>query len=341
MDSDMQLSTHAYYSGEHLAGLRSCERLLNNPEAGELHGLVKANRLYYLKPLHEYIPTSYRKITVPGTMDGWSSTNPSIIKKPRGYLINIRLVNFDLNGHTYSITDGSDVFRTENAIVEYDENLSYIGHSIILTPSYKKSSFSVDGLEDVRLFFDQDQLFGSASVRNLQERDGKNTICWFQINSGYIPEITPIISPNIAEHEKNWAPILDKPFTWLYMNGPETRVADKRGTIFDLGRADHISKDFRGGSQLIPFRGGYLSVIHEVTWTPESRIYNHRFVVYNERKVIQRYSIPFYIKNEKTVEFAAGLATSHDGKNIVVSYGHADKEAWTATIRTSDFDSLF
>ena len=92
-----------------------------------------------------------------------------------------------------------------------------------------------------------------------------------------------------------------------------------------------------GGSQLLPWFGGYLAVIHESRTLPGShkRYYQHRFVYFGPDKKVLKISPPFFFHN-KVIEFAAGLARHPDDKRIMISYGLEDKEAWIATVDNFD-----
>ena len=92
---------------------------------------------------------------------------------------------------------------------------------------------------------------------------------------------------------------------------------------------------FRGGSQLIAFDGGWLAIVHEARVRDKQRFYQHRFVWFDESDRLRRVSRPFYLQ-KRGVEFAAGLAWHPDGKRLVVTYGVEDSEAWIATVDAGD-----
>ena len=92
---------------------------------------------------------------------------------------------------------------------------------------------------------------------------------------------------------------------------------------------------FRGGSQLIAFDGGWLALVHEAGLRDKQRHYRHRFVWFDEATKLRGVSRPFFFA-KRGVEFAAGLAWHPDGKRLVVTYGVEDSEAWIATVDADD-----
>jgi hypothetical protein len=103
-------------------------------------------------------------------------------------------------------------------------------------------------------------------------------------------------------------------------------------------KVDHIS----GGTQLIPFRGGKLAIVHEARIYPGTsrRYYMHRFVKFGKDDTVQQISRPF-VFNDKQIEFAAGLAWSPaDDDTLVVTYGVRDCEAWIGTMNATEVDAF-
>ena len=97
------------------------------------------------------------------------------------------------------------------------------------------------------------------------------------------------------------------------------------------------AKDFRGGSQLIAFDGGWLALIHEVQWrgTTDHRFYQHRFIWLDDAGVLCGISRQFVLHG-KGVEFAAGLAWHPDEHRLLISFGIADRESWIATVEADE-----
>ena len=61
------------------------------------------------------------------------------------------------------------------------------------------------------------------------------------------------------------------------------------------------------------------------------RYYLHRFVTVDADWRIDRVSRPFFFRH-RGIEFAAGACLSHDGSDVLITFGVEDCEAWLARI---------
>jgi hypothetical protein len=61
------------------------------------------------------------------------------------------------------------------------------------------------------------------------------------------------------------------------------------------------------------------------------RYYLHRFVLADAEWRIVRVSRPFYFRH-RGIEFAAGACLTHDGADVLVTFGVEDREAWLCRI---------
>jgi len=144
--------------------------------------------------------------------------------------------------------------------------------------------------------------------------------------------ITPEGIP--PRHEKNWMPVvkLGRLF-FVYFHDPYM-VLDVEGK-FVVSASKNIPSQFRGGSQLIPFLEGHLSIVHEVVninWS--KKVYLHRFVFYDKKLDLKRISEPFYFLN-KGIEFVAGACFEEGNESFLVSFGVEDKMCKIARIDTN------
>ena len=116
-----------------------------------------------------------------------------------------------------------------------------------------------------------------------------------------------------------------------------TKILDEDGRTVSEQVPAISAPQFSGGSQAVSFDGGWLSLIHEARLRQnETRCdYLHRFVWFDETYRLAKVSRPFYFK-AKGVEFAAGLAWHPDGKQLLISYGAGDQEAWIATASSEE-----
>ena len=92
----------------------------------------------------------------------------------------------------------------------------------------------------------------------------------------------------------------------------------------------HDFSYYRGSAGPIPFRDGYLVVIHQIAFD-DDRFYFHRFLYLDADYKITHYSKPF-IYNHHGVEFCSGMTIDHSGMNLIMTVGIEDREALLAFI---------
>jgi hypothetical protein len=332
IDHLLQLSIHCFYVGEVETGLRACERLLRMELTREQEALVRSNRTWYTPSLESLLPCRFQRIEVPPAAPGWSLFNPSILARDGGWWVNVRSSNYRIEHGRYVMQPVEETcIRTENVLLELGEDFT-VRRTRRLDWDYEKTDYPVDGLEDLRLNEIEGRIVGSACVRNFSPLDGTCRIGTAAIDGGSLVDVE-VLPTRDGAHEKNWMPILGRRL-WLYAASAQGRVStvredDGRWRVEGRGAAPILARGFRGGSQLVPVGDGrWLALIHEVALSGEARVYEHRFVLFDETRdfAIVGVSPIFYFRRARGIEFAAGLA--RHGDRLVASFGVHDAEAW-------------
>jgi hypothetical protein len=279
----------------------------------------------------------------------WVWTNPSVIKALDGdnYLCAVRL--------TVSPWHGG--YASELALVK--TSLSGIPSSIKQLRPPKGDRELIDdapivhhGAHDCRIFKVAGRLFGTATFWDntkecVQEAGytlGRIGLIEIDV-SGVKPvwTATKMLPSLYGAVEKNWMPVEDE-FSWLYLPAQnifaEYVAATQKFKFASVGRTHEELEYARGGSQLVKIGANYLlGVVHYVTEPAVTKPtffqrlrYAHRFMLYDAAtKDLLGFSPYFYFISPNGIEFAAGLATTHDGNSVVVSFGYRDTSAWFAT----------
>ena len=145
----------------------------------------------------------------------------------------------------------------------------------------------------------------------------------------------PAPGKNDTYCEKNWMPILDKPFHYIKWSNPVQVV---KYNPEDRTTVDVCVKDFRedvtqharGGSQVIPYKDGYIAIQH-ITYlykTPAGRKdadYRHQITMYDKDWNVIKQSKIFSFMGAR-IEFTCGMARK-DG-NFLISFGLTDNAAY-------------
>ena len=342
-----KISVHAYYAGELDAGRRACDRLLRGQLPAEMEPIVRRNRTWYTQSLDELAACRLLRLDVDPAADGWSLFNPSLVAVDDGYLVNVRSSNYQIVDGRYVMPDADGgVIRTTNLLVRLGDDLMPRGRGQALAAEYGKTDYPVDGLEDVRLNLVDGDLLASATVRNLAPLDGTCRIAAATVDRDagrFVGLACPASSSD--RHEKNWMPIVGRR-RWVYSCCLDGHVATVRlaGDEWEVTvgpPSPAVARGFRGGSQLVPLaEGRWLALVHEVAEDAGRRIYEHRFVSFDEADGfgIDGVSPTFAFREKRAIEFAAGLAVK--GDRLVASFGVRDAEAWIAEMSLAEISSL-
>jgi hypothetical protein len=295
--------------------------------------MIRSNRAFYGRNAQEIFGAAIKRL--PYTPEApFVASNPSVHFEPDTgkWRCLVRTLNYRIvDGCSYIPSDG--VIQTHNVMLELDPDLEITRVVQMLdrdpTP---RTEYPVHGFEDCRLFMTGDRFNFTATVCDFTH-DGKREIvrCELDASDYTILKATPLRGPWSAHDQKNWMPILGSskivysglPTVVLDLNGSEPALV--RGSLNDL---PHANRHLRGGSQLVPFDGGYLCMAHDVTWSGTYRTYLHRFVWFDGDLAVRKMSDLFYFEN-RGIEYCCGLA--FDGMRLVASYSMNDSNANLAT----------
>jgi predicted GH43/DUF377 family glycosyl hydrolase len=291
----------------------------------------------------------------------WPSlTNPSVLVIDDRIIVNIRNVSYtlyhsELNKfeHTWGplvyIHPENDLhLRTENHIVELNENLDEIYHTKIDTSQFDtyQPQWEFVGLEDCRLIEWEEKIYVCGVRRDLDTiGTGRMELSELEFKNSKVKEISRYRIPGpLPDNEycmKNCTPIEDKPFHLLKWTNPTALMK------FDLNGEDtevfvtteYVSgfNDMRGGSQVIKYNGGYLTLIHETELYNSEQgrknaTYSHRFIYWDSEFKNQKFSKLFSFLNAK-VEFCCGLAEY--GNDLLLTFGVTDNAAYILRVSKS------
>lgn len=288
-------------------------------------------------------------ISLPVPDKNWVWTNPSIIKEQNDgeYLCAVRLTMEPWRGGRAS----------ELALVKL--NLSGIPSSVKqLKPPHNDREMDEEapiihrGAHDCRIFRINGRLFGTATfwdnTKECVQESGATAarIGLIEIDdTGAKPAwvSTKVLPSLYGAAEKNWMPI-ENEFSWLYLPAQNifAQYVDraKKFKFISIGKTHEELEHSRGSTQLVRINSTQLlGVVHYVAEPTVTRPtflqrlrYMHRFALYDEAtKNLLGFSPYFYFISPDGIEFAAGLAVTHDNNSVVVSFGYRDTSAWLAT----------
>lgn len=246
------------------------------------------------------------------------------------------------------------ILATTNYYCELDENYEIKRFNAVDTTKLDvKPLWEFVGLEDARIVRWNDKLYLSGVRRDTTTNgQGRIELSEIEVTDYIVKEVSRVrIQPPIdldSYCEKNWMPILDKPFHYVKWTNPtEVVVADiTTGLTQQLFQPDKdrlpFQKDFRGGSQVIKWKDHYLALTHEVgLWWDElgrkDGMYRHRLVLWDKNFKLVKVSDDFTFLGAE-IEFSCGMI--HKDGMFIVTYGYQDNSACITGFPEKMFEEL-
>jgi hypothetical protein len=238
--------------------------------------------------------------------------------------------------------------RTANYIAELNDNLDVIHYSKIDTSDFDtyEPQWQFVGLEDVRLVQWNNKIYAIGVRRDLDTNGtGRMELSELYFSDTEVKEVSRFRIPGPPPDDeycmKNCTPIEDKPFHLLKWTNPTCLMKfDIYGKDTELiHTTEHIPghNDMRGGSQVLKYKDGYITLIHETELYNSEQgrknaTYRHRFVLWDNNFQNQRFSKLFSFLNTK-IEFSCGMAEYKD--SFLITFGTTDNAAYILKVSKS------
>lgn len=329
-----------YDQRERAAAFTACDHTSFNANAPWDVRDQSSRNLFFYTPLLSEVAPSWAAAQIDFTApDGcYSATNPSVTARGNGQIVAIiRTVNYRITESGHYDMQGDTAIRTRNFLFDFEtrQSTEILPPAEWATPIYDQ----VIGFEDMRLIEHKGELWFNACVRE------RNAEGWCEQYSGRIDESTgevdrcSLLARPERLHEKNWAPVIvDGNLRYLYR--PSTVVDECGRNVLRHNLGPHTFDEMSESSQLVPYDGGWVAVMHEFSARPDGRRwYRHRFAWFDCDIRLRRLSQPFCF-NHKGIEFAVGLARNPNNGRMMISYGVNDREAWIGEISSEEMRAL-
>ena len=312
---------------------------------------------------------------------GPSLTNPSVFTDFRtgSVWVNLRNLNYilyhsELNNFEhpwgpiiYLHPESEHKLKTTNILAKLTKDLSEIEWSSIIDTSALDTTplWEFHGLEDGRLVTWDNKLY-LCGVRRDTTSNGVGRMELSELNidesSRRVSETfryripIPGPDPDNSYCEKNWVPIVDRPYEFIKWSNPTEVVKvdlDGGPTIISNSNSfipNASNYDWRGGSQVIRVvyegKDVYMHIVHETNlyFTELKRkdaTYRHRILLrdVDSFEIVAKSEIFSFMGGK--VEFCCGL-TPHPTypSRVLITFGFQDNAAFMLNISTSEIFSL-
>ena len=295
-------------------------------------------------------------LVIPETV---GAMNPSVFIDDDGdILVNLRSVNYTLlhseNNQQFPSRWGPLAYLhpekdqrlvTENYLCRLNENLEIINSTKVEMLNLHEPIWEFVGLEDARVIrWDGDLYLVGVRRDTTAIGEGRMEYTKVELNKSNwsAKEIsrarigTPFNKESYCE--KNWYPIIDKPYHFIKWTLPtEIIKADPAtGECEQVFVKDSITPpaDQRGSSHLIKWGSMYICISHEVNLfknylDQKDGIYRHRLVLWDQELNVIGLSQAFSFLDAR-IEFCVGAAKL--GDDLLLSFGFQDNAAFVLRV---------
>jgi predicted GH43/DUF377 family glycosyl hydrolase len=307
--------------------------------------------------LAKYVITnggSLHPLVIPASeTNGTGLMNPSVFVDNGKVVMNLRHCQYTIYHaekgifeHQYGplvyLNPENDItLTTKNFFCELDEKMNIVKSTKVDTSKLDvKPIWEFIGLEDARVVRWSGKLYLCGVRRDTTTNGvGRMELSEIEVSADSVKEISRVRidapAPNTSYCEKNWMPVLDKPYHFIKWTNPTEVVkadpvtgACETVVLQELNAG--YSGNIRGGSQVIPWEDGYLCLNH-ITYLFKSELqrknarYRHVFTKLDKDFKIQKVSKEFSFM-EGEIEFACGMAQLND--DLLITFGFQDNASF-------------
>jgi hypothetical protein len=270
----------------------------------------------------------------------FNSSSSCIIPNPyeKGYLLNVRYVNYNLDKNGY-YHDCDDYIITIQKYIQLSDDFDVISENMIEFEFVNKRYI---GIEDLRIYYDKYSEKLKCIGTGLHE-NGNIGLCYgeYDINNNKILNLRELKSNFTNEScEKNWELFDYNESTHIvYKWYPLTicNINESTSTIelVETRETPKMFSLFRGSSSGYKYNNEIWFMVHIVDMVSykQLRHYYHCVVVFDENMRLLRYSAPFKFEDEP-VEFSLSIVVEND--KIIITYS-----SWDRTTKVAVYDKTY
>jgi hypothetical protein len=255
---------------------------------------------------------------------------------------------------TYMNPENDITLTTTNYFCEIgDDMLIKSYHKVDMSKLDTPPLWEFRGLEDGRLVRWDGKLYLAGVRRDTTTNgQGRMELSEIQFDDNGVREISrfriPAPGADNTYCEKNWMPVLDKPYHFVKWSNPTQVVyADpikktcENVYVGEVGEQPY-PYDYRGGSQVVKIGDYYVCVTHQTHLFKSEKgskngIYKHAFIVWDKNWKVLKYCKPFSFFNV-LIEFCAGMCVY--GENVLITFGSRDNAAYLLRIPLKAFEDF-
>jgi hypothetical protein len=244
---------------------------------------------------------------------------------------------------------------TANYFCRLDKDFNIINYTLIDTTLLDAAPiWTFVGEEDARLVKWGGEYYATGVRRDTTTNgQGRMELSKLEIDKGAwtAKEVSRIRIPAPVDEtsycEKNWMPILDKPYHYIKWTSPTEVVkadpTEPKCEQVKVSPGRVVNADQRGGSQLIKWGKNYIAITHEVVlyknyMGQKNGTYRHRLCVWDAELNLIGVSPESWSFLDGQIEFCAGAAELNG--SLLIGFGFQDNAAFVLEVPATLVEEL-
>ena len=345
-----EISISAYYTGELEMGMAAIDTLVHRRDVpGPVRELAGNNAAYYVRPL----PAAWSapiELTADFGNPSYAPGNGTIWRDERGYLVVVRLRNYDRRDTIWSVSrDPDGHVRSKNGYLRLDHALNIESSGEIDCSLVERlrppSRWLIQGIEDLRVIrWENAWWFIACSCSFTPTGDPGLVLGRFDDSVSCVEYLVPLTYARSRTQEKNWTPFIhENQLLLIYSYDPLVILEPdlETGICREVQRTtpELNCTRYRGSSAVVPYGERYLFTIHEVPFVQGRRAYLHRFVEMDRQLRITRVSRLFNFWHLGD-EYNCGICLNHAGDALLLTCSYEDRQARIARLPLSQLEQM-
>ena len=257
----------------------------------------------------------------------------------RRFLLNTRYVNYSIDAqgcyHMRTAPGGAadGHVRTKNGYTYLNTAYGVTEAVTMMTEDVVTYPSNIEGLEDVRLFWHEENLWFTASSKNVGTSGAiEMTLGRYRPAEATMTDIRVVVPPRPTGCEKNWIYVPSTAlrsvtntmcagnFNFIYGWGPLEigAVVEGKLMIHTVYQTPPMFNHFRGSSPLVEHGGKLWCVVHFVKYAMP-RVYYHSVIQFHAGTMRpEAFALPFCFRQTK-IEYCLGFHIANDTACFVFS----------------------
>jgi len=321
---DEEISILAFYVDKEYDVSKHFKKILVN-HPSNFYNYIN-NLHWYKKSINEFLIEKHDLNNLTNISPNFHVSSPSIVKEvdSPNYLLNLRTVSYRIENGQYLPDKETGTIRTQNIFIKLDKNFQKLVEHRFDIPEPKRL---VNGLEDIRIFYDEKNDLKFIGNEALFEDKVKMVYGDYNLNKDTL-DFEILESPYGLQTEKNWSPFTYEGKNKILYNWSPFTIAEIVDGKLEVRKFIEKSIPYtRGGSPGFEYDGIIYFLVHFVGYGENNKREYYHSIIKIDATTLEYidHSILFTFDNEM-IEYGIGLIIEDD--RVIITHSSNDCQSF-------------